>query len=574
MTAPTSEADRVKALDVSHIESVGVDEKLQGARLTEYAKTGAEVEHQMPPWQAVKTYPMAIFWAVLVSMCVVMEGYDSNLIGNFFAYPTFAQKYGTPVPGAGYQLTAPWQAGVSDASGLGAFFGALANGYLVTWLGHKRVLLGSLVVLSCFIFMTFFAPDIGVLTAGEFLCGLPWGIFATVAPAYASEVLPLSLRVYLTSYTNMCFIIGQLIAAGVLDGLLQLTNEWSYRVPFALQWFWPAFLFPLLLFMPESPWHLVRKGRLEDAEQSLIRLQRRSANVDPKATLATIVHTNNLEQELSTGTSYWDCFKGTERRRTEIACVCFAGQVLAGLNFAYNSTYFFQQVGLNTSETYKLNVGGTAMALFGTIVSWFCIMPYVGRRTIYIWGMSTMAIILYVIGFLNIDTGNQSVATAQAVLTLIWTFVFQLSVGQLVSLASHSISLSIQDLHRGLTDTRPKKGWALPAEIGSTRLRQKTVCLARNAYYIASTIGQVLEPYFLNPTEWNLRGYTGFFWAGTATVVTVWAYFRLPETKGRSFDDLDVLFATKVPARRFKGYDVDTFDERETARLRTQHSAV
>ncbi|MCJ1316708.1 hypothetical protein MMC15_002029 [Xylographa vitiligo] len=571
MADPKSDADPVKAIDVSHIESVGSDEKLQGSRLTEYAKTGADIEHHMPPWEAVKTYPMAIFWAVLVSMCVVMEGYDTILIGNFFAYPTFAQKYGTLVPGSGYQLTAPWQAGVSDASGVGAFFGALANGYLVTWLGHKRVLLGSLLVLSCFIFMTFFAPDIGVLTAGEFLCGLPWGIFATVAPAYASEVLPLSLRVYLTSYTNMCFIIGQLIAAGVLDGLLKLTNEWSYRVPFALQWFWPAFLFPVLLFMPESPWHLVRKGRLEDAEKSLMRLQRQSADIDPKATLATIVHTNNLEQELSTGTSYWDCFRGTERRRTEIACVCFAGQVLAGLNFAYNSTYFFQQVGLNTSETYNLNVGGTAMALFGTIVSWFCIMPYVGRRTIYIWGMSTMALILYVIGFLNIDTGNQSVATAQAVLTLIWTFVFQLSIGQLVSLLpitpihTHSPSASL---------TPPKQGWALPAEMGSTRLRQKTVCLARNSYYIASTIGQVLEPYFLNPTEWNLRGYTGFFWAGTATVVAFWAYFRLPETKGRSFDDIDLLFAKKVPARKFRGYDVDTFDERETARLRTNPSVV
>jgi hypothetical protein len=57
-------------------------------------------------------------------------------------------------------------------------------------------------------------------------------VFATIAPAYASEVLPLSLRVYLTSYTNMCFIIGQLIAAGVLDGLVHITSEWSYRIPF------------------------------------------------------------------------------------------------------------------------------------------------------------------------------------------------------------------------------------------------------------------------------------------------------------------------------------------------------
>jgi SP family general alpha glucoside:H+ symporter-like MFS transporter len=132
---------------------------------------------------------------------------------------------------------------------------------------------------------------------------------------------------------------------------------------------WPVFLFPLLLFAPESPWHLVREGRLEDAEKSLNRLVRKSANIDTKQTLATIVHTNNLEQELATGTSYRDCFKGSERRRTEIACVVFAGQVLSGLSFAYNSTYFFEQIKLPTATTYNLNLSGTRLALFGTLIS-------------------------------------------------------------------------------------------------------------------------------------------------------------------------------------------------------------
>ena len=205
---------------------------MHGVELTIRAKDGTDLEHNLSPWEAVKAYPMAIFWALLVSMCVIMEGYDTILIGNFYAYPTFAAKYGTHFPEVGYQLTAAWQAGLGNASGVGAFFGVLLNGYLVGIYGQKRVLLGSLIVLSAFIFMTFFAPNIIVLTAGEVLCGLPWGVFATIAPAYASEVLPLSLRVYLTSYTNMCFIIGQLIAAGVLDGLVHLTSEWSYRIPF------------------------------------------------------------------------------------------------------------------------------------------------------------------------------------------------------------------------------------------------------------------------------------------------------------------------------------------------------
>lgn len=221
------------------------------------------------------------------------------------------------------------------------------------------------------------------------------------------------------------------------------------------RWIWPAFLFPILLFAPESPWHLVRGGRLEEAERSLNRLQSKSEHTNAEKTLAAIVHTNKLEEELSVGTSYKDCFIGFERRRTEIACMAFAGQVLSGSSFAYNSTYFFEQVGVKPSILYKLNTGGTALALVGTLISWFVVMPRVGRRTTYLWGLGTMVAILYTIGILNIKTHQGSIGMVQAVLTLAWTFAFQLSVGQL--------------------------GWALPAEVGSTRLRQKTICLARNA---------------------------------------------------------------------------------------------
>jgi MFS transporter, SP family, general alpha glucoside:H+ symporter len=52
----------------------------------------------------------------------------------------------------------------------------------------------------------------------------------------------------------MCFIIGQLIAAGVLRGCLEREDEWAFRIPFAIQWAWPAVLIPILFFAPESPW--------------------------------------------------------------------------------------------------------------------------------------------------------------------------------------------------------------------------------------------------------------------------------------------------------------------------------
>ncbi|KAK2602026.1 hypothetical protein QQS21_004453 [Conoideocrella luteorostrata] len=522
--------------DLAHDEHVTSSDEVAGLDITtSKARKGATIEHALAPLEAVKAYPMAIFWTLMVSLTIIMEGYDTILIGNFYAYPTFAKKYGQFIDANGqHQLSAPWQAGLSNCAGVGAFFGTLLNGIIVDKFGQKRAIIGALMVLSAFIFMTFFAPNIIVLAVGQFLCGFPWGVFATSAPAYASEVLPLSLRVYLTSYTNMCFIIGQLIAAGVLSGLVHRTDEWAYRIPFAIQWVWPVILIPTLCFAPESPWHLVRKGRLQEAEASLRRLQRSNVDIDPKATLATIVHTNELELQITAGTKYQDCFKGVERRRTEIACMAFAGQVLAGSSFAYNSTYFFQQVGLDSDTTYKLNIGGNALALVGTLVNWIALMPYFGRRKIYLCGIFTMAMILFTIGVLNVWTKQDGFGLTQAALTLVWTFVFQLSAGQL--------------------------GWAVPAEVGSTRLRQKTICLARNSYYVISVISQVLQPYFMNPEQWNLKGYTGFFWGSTAFLTFTWAWFRLPETKGRSYEELDWLFAKKTPTRAFAKAHVDVYE--------------
>jgi len=80
---------------------------------------------------------------------------------------------------------------------------------------------------------------------------------------------------------------------------------------------------------------------MEDAEKSLDRFTSKSAvHVDVKITLATITYTDNLKKQLSIGTRYLDCFKGVELRRSEISCLCFAGQILCGICFVSLSTTF------------------------------------------------------------------------------------------------------------------------------------------------------------------------------------------------------------------------------------------
>lgn len=391
--------------------------------LAQIVNESTSTDHDLSVREAIRLYKPAIMWSLIMSTTVIMEGYDTNLLSNFFAYPSFLIKYGdwvgvTDATPTGYQLTAAWQAGLGQGGGSGSILGCLLAGLLVSRYGSKKTVLGALMALVFAIFVVFFSPNLPVLVVGEILCGVPWGMLATCAPAYASEILPTALRTYMTSYTNMCFILGQLISAGVLKGLSTRTDALGYKIPFALQWLWPTVLIPLIYFAPESPWYLVRMGRLEEAEHSLRRLQSKGSTIDPKNTLATIIYTDNLEKQLSTGTSYWDCFRGTELRRTEIACLCFAGQILCGICFAYNSSYFFSQVGLGTSATYSLALGGTGLAFIGCLINWFVLMPRFGRRTIYIWGMGGMFTILMIIGVLNVWTAQKHVALTQAILTL------------------------------------------------------------------------------------------------------------------------------------------------------------
>ncbi|KAJ8103406.1 hypothetical protein POJ06DRAFT_264235 [Lipomyces tetrasporus] len=431
-----------------------------------------------------------------------MEGYDTSLIGNF-----------SPI-------RASRKTGFSNATGVGSFFGVIANGFLIDIFGQSAF--WSVRCLPCRAYLhhvlciNHHCPDHWRLLVRS-------ALFASSAPAYASEVLPLSLRAYFTSYTHMLrVVISNPVGVAVgLAGSLDSSSLIRARIALALgpQWS-PGRGREIIAKTPEQEGQHRPKA---DSRHNCPHKQARTGTFCPKLL--------ELLQGIRTA---------PDRNRLRRVLV-FAGQIIFGICFAYHSTYFFQQVGLTTAQTYKLNVGGTSLALVGTFCNWFFLMPYFGRRTIYVWGMFAMTLILFIIGILNAWTSNNRVGIAQAVPTLVWTFVFQPSAGQL--------------------------GWALPAEIGSTRLRQKTVCLARNTYYLVGLVGGTLQPYFMNPTKWNVKGYTEFVWGGTALLTFIWAYFRLPKAKGRSFEEIDILFAKVVPARKFKSYEVDAYNEQENAKL-------
>lgn len=327
-----------------------------------------------------------------------------------------------------------------------------------------------------------------------------------------------------------------MIGSGVLRGMLSVSGDWSYRIPFALQWLWPPFLILGTFFAPESPFWLVRKGRLDAARIALLRLTTSNSGVDYDADeqIALIKSTNEMELANQKGINYWHCFQGVDLRRTEITCISYLAQTLCGSALMGFSVQFYQRAGLSTENSFNFNIGQSAMGAVGTILSWF-IMGYFGRRTIYLAGMAGLFLLLILVGGLGFaDPASKGPSLAIGSLLLIYTMWYDLTIGPIC--------------------------YALVAEIPSTRHKIKTVVMARALGNCFGFMNNALMPNFLGVNSWNWGAKTGLFWAAFCLIFLVWAWFRLPEPKGRTFAELDILFERRVPARKFAETVVDEFD--------------
>jgi SP family general alpha glucoside:H+ symporter-like MFS transporter len=192
-----------KTGDVVHLEG-GLD----SATTVKEAIAAENADINMGVWEAVRTHKAAVFWSLMVSMCVVSQRHVGNIVAhpvvgngilrlvpswkppchagyviccdtrNLTYLEAFRQNFGRYVDEAsGYQLTPSWQTAVQQASTVGAFVGILICGQIVEPLGYRRTILIGLVMMIGAVFITFFSETLPVLLVGEFCCGVPWGFF-------------------------------------------------------------------------------------------------------------------------------------------------------------------------------------------------------------------------------------------------------------------------------------------------------------------------------------------------------------------------------------------------------------
>lgn len=298
----------------------------------------------------------------------------------------------------------------------------------------------------------------------------------------------MTLRGYLLSSINACWEVGSLLAAAVVRSQHNNDSQWSYRIPFAMQW---AIGMPILLgvlFAPESPWWLLRHNRPEDSRTSLLRLtSAERVNVDH--TVAMMTHTNKAEKYLwdKSNMSYLACFKGTDLRRTVIACLVWVAQQVCGMSVAAWAPYFYEQAGLSVRNALDLTVVIFSVVIVRNFIAWF-LLSRVGRRRLYLSGLLALLIVLLAAGSVAAAPPSRDQSWAIGSLLILLVFIDNITVGPVC--------------------------YILVAEIPSTRLRIKTVVLARVSYNLVGIFVNWITSQMLSPTAWNWKGKSSFFFFG------------------------------------------------------------
>ncbi|CAI1799229.1 hypothetical protein SEUBUCD646_0B00170 [Saccharomyces eubayanus] len=505
----------------------------------EDAREADESERTMPLIKALKTYPKAAAWSLLVSTTLIQEGYDTAILGAFYALPVFQKEYGFLNSKTGeYEISVSWQIGLALCYMAGEIVGLQLTGPSVDLMGNRYTLIMALFFLLAFIFILYFSKSLGMIAVGQALCGMPWGCFQCLTVSYASEICPLALRYYLTTYSNLCWLLGQLFAAGIMKNSQNkyADSDMGYRLPFALQWIWPVPLAIGIFLAPESPWWLIKKGRLDQAKRSL---ERTLSGKGVEKELLVVMELDKIkvtiekEKKLASEEgSYLDCVRDKiNRRRTRISCVCWIGQTVCGASLIGYSTYFYEKAGVSTDTAFTFSIIQYCLGIVATFLSWWA-SKYFGRYDLYAFGLAFQTIIFFIIGGLGCsDTHGAKMGSGS--LLMVVAFFYNLGIAPVV--------------------------FCLVSEIPSSRLRTKSIILARNAYNVVSMVVAVLILYQLNSEKWNWGAKSGFFWGAFCLATLIWAYIDLPETAGKTFIEIDQLFQLGVPARKFKSTEVDPF---------------
>lgn len=491
----------------------------------------------------------AILVASFAAFGGILYGYDTGTISGVITMQSFLRDFGKPNPAwpspdaaiKEFYLPTNDVSLVTSILSAGTFVGALSGAPISDYFGRRIGLHIAMAVFCVGVAMQVgaMAGQLGLFTAGRVVAGLGVGIVSTIVPMYQSECAPRWIRGAVVSGYQWAITIGLFLASIVNYATENRVDTGAYRIPVGVQLAFAIILSAGLLFLPESPRWLVKKGRHEDAARSLGRLN--SSDLDDplvRTELADIQ--TNLEIELTHGTgSYADCFKFGQRQhftRTMTGIFLQAWQQLTGVNFIfYYGTRFFATAIPSQGNPFLFSVATNVVNVFMTLPGMYW-MERVGRRNLLIYGAIWMMVCELIVGcvgttLLDGKTGpdanggaGPNTAAGGAVVAFVCLYI------------------------AGFASTWGPAAWVVCGEIFPLAIRAKALSMCTASNWLWNFALGYATPYLVDPPRdgqvgANLLSKVFFIWTGTCAGCAIFAYFLIFETKGLSLEEVDEMYS-------------------------------
>ena len=360
------------------------------------------------------------------------------------------------------------------------------------------------------------------IAIGRLVAGAGVGALSIMVPMYTSETGPRQVRGALVSTYQLFITAGIFTADAINFGTEARPNSGAWRIPMGVGFIWPLILGLGILFFPESPRYAYRKGRVEEARATMARFYGVSeTHREVQREIGEIKEKHDLE--VSLGKRPWiELITGPRMAyRTALGMVLQALQQLTGANFFfYYGTTIFNATGINNSFVTAMILGGVnfGMTFFGLYV-----VERFGRRKALIVGgigMTVNFLIFASVGAfaLNNTTPTATPAAGAAMIVFACLFIafYATTWGPII--------------------------WCIVGELFPSHYRARSMALVTSSNWIWNFLIAFFTPFITGDIKFKY----GYVFAGCNFAAVLIVYFFVCETQGRSLEEIDTMYISKV----------------------------
>ncbi|KAI7867955.1 general substrate transporter [Spinellus fusiger] len=488
-------------------------------------------------------------YILVICVCVggFLFGYDTGVISGALQ----------PLQDT-FQLNTVQKELVVGGTTLGAIFGGFFCGMILVIVSSIIFIAGALLLAL--------ARSYPVLLLGRLVVGLGVGMASMIVPVYVSELAPKNIRGRLTTLNTLVITFGQVVAYIMNIAFANVDEGWRYMFGIAAI---PAlFQFIIMPFLPESPRRLVTNNQLDEAKSVFRKIygdQVSDAFIDNE------IQTMLEETSLSKGSTYGDLLKKNTLRPLLIACLLQAAQQLSGFNAAmYYAATILKMAGFRSrqnSTSVAIIVSVTNMVFTAVAVA---VVDRAGRRRMVIVTMLMMVVGLVALGgtfaaqqgFIPRQDSCSGYVTHCSRCVLDDRCGWSISQNTCNSLAV----LEADDIYQSPTGCPPRDNdraitgvlvtslivyvasyalglgyapWLIQSEMFSNKVRGKANGVSTAVNWICNLI---ISTTFLSMTDTLTSAGTFWFYAAISFVLWIILYFILPETTGKSLEEVNESF--------------------------------